>query len=88
MEWVEITAKTVEEARELALDQLGVDEQDAEIEVLEEPKAGLFGRLRGQARVRARVRPTAGPAQGRAPRPQAPAPRPRPSSAGSTDDVP
>jgi spoIIIJ-associated protein len=58
MEWVEITAKTVEEARELALDQLGVDDQDAEIEVVEEPKAGLFGRVRGQARVRARVKPT------------------------------
>lgn len=58
MEWVEITAKTVDEARELALDQLGVDDQDAEIEVIEEPKAGLFGRVRGQARVRARVMPT------------------------------
>lgn len=58
MEWVEITARTVEEARDIALDQLGIDEQDAEIEVLEEPRPGLFGRLRGQARVRARVRPT------------------------------
>jgi spoIIIJ-associated protein len=58
MEWVEITAKTVEEARELALDQLGVDDQDAEVEVLEEPRAGLFGRTRGHARVRARVKPT------------------------------
>jgi spoIIIJ-associated protein len=57
MEWVEITARTVEEARDVALDRLGVDEQDADIEVLEEPKPGLFGRLRGQARVRARVRP-------------------------------
>ncbi|MBA2281070.1 MAG: Jag N-terminal domain-containing protein [Acidimicrobiia bacterium] len=57
MEWVEITAPTVEAARDGALDQLGVDEQDAEIEVLEEPRAGLFGRLRGQARVRARVKP-------------------------------
>jgi spoIIIJ-associated protein len=59
MEWVEITARSVEEAKELALDQLGIDEQDVELEVLEEPRAGLFGRLRGQARVRARVRPTA-----------------------------
>lgn len=31
---------------------------DAEYEVLEEPKTGLFGRLRTEARVRARVRPT------------------------------
>lgn len=59
MEWVETTAETIEEAKNLALDQLGVAEEDAEFEVLEEPKQGLFGRLRGEARVRARVRPTA-----------------------------
>src|SRR5688572_17241640 len=58
MEWVETTGSTVEEAKDAALDQLGVDEQDAEFEVLEEPRAGLFGRTRGEARVRARVRPT------------------------------
>ncbi len=58
MEWVETTGKTVDEAKDAALDQLGVDEQDAEFEVLEEPRAGLFGRTRGEARVRARVRPT------------------------------
>lgn len=57
MEWVETTGKTVEEAKDAALDQLGVDEHDAEFEVLEEPRAGLFGRVRGEARVRARVRP-------------------------------
>jgi len=59
VEWVEVTAKTIEEAKEEALDQLGVDESEAEFEVLEEPKAGLFGRLRAEARVRARVQPTA-----------------------------
>jgi spoIIIJ-associated protein len=58
MEWVETTGRTVEEALEFALDELGVDEADAEYEVLEEPKTGLFGRLRSEARVRARVRPT------------------------------
>ena len=58
MEWVETTGRTVEEAKDAALDQLGVDEQDAEFEVLEEAKSGLFGRLRQEARVRARVRPT------------------------------
>jgi spoIIIJ-associated protein len=57
MEWVETTAKTVEDAKELALDQLGVMADEAEFEVLEEPRPGLFGRLRGEARVRARVRP-------------------------------
>lgn len=59
MEWVEVTGRTVEEAKDAALDQLGVDESEAEFEVLEEPRAGLFGRLRSEARVRARVMPTA-----------------------------
>lgn len=58
MEWVETTAETIEAAKNLALDQLGVAEDDAEFEILEEPKQGLFGRTRGEARVRARVRPT------------------------------
>ncbi|MEY2475535.1 MAG: spoIIIJ-associated protein [Actinomycetota bacterium] len=58
MEWVETTGRTIEEAKDAALDQLGVDESDAEFEVVEEPKSGLFGRLRSEARVRARVRPT------------------------------
>jgi spoIIIJ-associated protein len=58
MEWVETTGRTIDEAKEHALDQLGVAEDDAEFEVLEEPRPGLFGRVRGQARVRARVRPT------------------------------
>lgn len=59
MEWVETTAKTLEEAKELALDRLGVAADEAEFEVLEEPRPGLFGRMRGEARVRARVMPTA-----------------------------
>jgi spoIIIJ-associated protein len=59
VEWVETTGRTIEDAKEAALDQLGVDESDAEFEVVEEPRAGLFGRLRSEARVRARVRPTA-----------------------------
>lgn len=57
MEWVEVTARTVEEAREKALDLLGVAEEDTEIEVLGEPKMGLFGRVREEARVRARLLP-------------------------------
>ncbi|MFP5486965.1 MAG: Jag N-terminal domain-containing protein, partial [Acidimicrobiia bacterium] len=59
MEWVETTAKTLEEAKDLAIDRLGVAADEAEFEVLEEPRAGLFGRMRGEARVRARVMPTA-----------------------------
>ena len=58
MEWVETTGKSLAEAKSLALDRLGVDESDAEFDVLDEPRPGLFGRMRGEARVRARVRPT------------------------------
>jgi spoIIIJ-associated protein len=58
VEWVEVTGKTVDEAKDRALDKLGVDEREAEFEVLEEPKVGFLGRLKGEARVRARVRPT------------------------------
>jgi spoIIIJ-associated protein len=57
VEWVEVAGKTVEEATEQALDQLGVGPDDAEVIVLSEPKTGLFGRVRVEARVRARVRP-------------------------------
>jgi spoIIIJ-associated protein len=59
VEWVVTSARTIEEATEMALDQLGVDEQDAEIEVVQDAQKGLFGRLRAEAQVRARVRPTA-----------------------------
>ncbi len=59
MEWVETTAKSLEEAKDLALDQLGVAADEAEFEVLEEPRSGLFGRMRGEARVRARIMPAA-----------------------------
>jgi spoIIIJ-associated protein len=57
VEWVEVAGKTIDEATELALDQLGVAVGDAEVIVVTEPKTGLFGRMRVEARVRARVRP-------------------------------
>lgn len=63
MEWVEITAKTVDEAKERALDELGIDHDEAEFVVLEEPRRGLFGQTRGTARVRARVTPRTPPAK-------------------------
>jgi spoIIIJ-associated protein len=58
MEWVETTGRTVEEALDVALDELGVDEHDVDYEVLVEPRGGLLGRLgSSEARIRARVRP-------------------------------
>src|SRR5262249_52267260 len=58
MEWVETTGRTIAEALDAALDELGVDEEDVEYEVLEEPKAGFLGRLgSSEGRIRARVKP-------------------------------
>jgi spoIIIJ-associated protein len=78
VEWVEKTGKTVDEAKERALDQLGVSEADAELVVLAEPKRALFGRVRGEARVRARVRP----AEPRPKRPRRPRERSRSPESG------
>lgn len=58
MEWVETTGRTIAEALDAALDELGVDEEDVEYEVLEEPKSGFLGRLgSSDGRIRARVKP-------------------------------
>ena len=57
MEWIVTEARTVADAKEVALDQLGVDEREAEFEVLAEPQRGLFGMGRTRAQVRARVMP-------------------------------
>jgi spoIIIJ-associated protein len=59
MEWIVTTGKTVAEALDAALDELGVDESDVEYEILEEPRRGFLGRLGGgtAARIRARVKP-------------------------------
>lgn len=58
MQWVVTTGRTVELARARALDALGVDEADLEIEVLDEGRVSLFGLRTTEARVRARVKPT------------------------------
>lgn len=81
MQWVETTGRTIEDAKEAALDQLGIDESEAEFEIVEEPKTGLFGRPRGEARIRARVVPKAPrPKQERRPR------RQRSGGKGRTND--
>ena len=63
MEWVETTGRTIEEAKDAALDQLGVDETDAEFVMVTEPCAGLFGRDAGGGPRRARVSAHEPPAQ-------------------------
>jgi spoIIIJ-associated protein len=75
VEWVETIGKTVEEAVEAALEQLGVAEKDAEIVVVEEPRSGMFGLRRSSARIRARVRPVQ-------PRAKRPSHRPRTGAGG------
>jgi spoIIIJ-associated protein len=58
MEWVETTGRTIAEALDAALDELGVDEHDVDYEVLEQPKSGFLGRIGAtEARIRARVKP-------------------------------
>src|SRR5947208_8926793 len=53
---VERNAPTVEEALEAALAELGVSEQEAEVEIVQEPRSGLLGIGGQDAVVRVRVR--------------------------------
>jgi spoIIIJ-associated protein len=57
MEWIEVTAKSLDEAVELALDRLGVVADELEYEVLDQPRSGILGMGRVNARIRARVKP-------------------------------
>jgi hypothetical protein len=50
--WVQMVGRTVQEARRGALDQLGVDESEAEFEVLDRGSRWLPGRVRVRARIR------------------------------------
>ena len=58
MQWVVTTGRSVEEAKDRALDALGIDEDDLEFEVVTEASSSLFGLRTTEASVRARVRPT------------------------------
>ena len=46
------TAKTVDEAKELAAQEYGVSVDEIDFEILEQPRKGLFG-LKGEAKVNA-----------------------------------
>ena len=50
--WVQMVGRTVAEARRGALEQLGVDESEAEFEVLDHGSRWLPGRVRVRARIR------------------------------------
>src|SRR3970040_2788918 len=52
MESVEVSAKSVDEAIDIALDELGLKRQQGHIEILTSGKPGLFGIGGEQARVR------------------------------------
>ena len=58
MEWIETTGSTLDEAKERALDRLGVAEDELEVEGLVEASRSMFGLKKTEARLRARVRPT------------------------------
>jgi spoIIIJ-associated protein len=55
MTHLEVSAKTVEEAIQSALEQLGVSREEVEIAVLEEGKSGVFSLGAEEARVRVRL---------------------------------
>src|SRR4051812_28131369 len=58
MEWIEVTGRTVDEAKERALDELGVHESELEFELIDEARGGFLGRIgRSDARIRARIKP-------------------------------
>jgi spoIIIJ-associated protein len=57
MEWIETFGKTVDEAVERALRELGIAEPELEYHVLRQPKSGFLGIGAAQAHVRARVKP-------------------------------
>lgn len=56
-----MTAPTVDEARDRALDALFVTAEDADVEVLATPTRSHWGLRHHPARVRVRVRPTGPP---------------------------
>lgn len=62
MREIEKSAPSVEEAIEAALAELGVSEQEAQVEVVQEPRSGFLGIASQPATVRVRAR-TAAPAE-------------------------
>lgn len=89
---IEQTGKNIEEATRLALEKLGVTEDEVDVEILEEGTRGFLGLGQAPARVRVTVKsapPPARPArEAREPR-RAPARRPRqPKRTAPTPEAP
>lgn len=94
------TAKTVEEAQEQAVSAFGAPASQIRFEILEQPRRGLFGKLKGEARVKAEYDPMMqqtpvreAPAAPAAPVPQQPAapaeePAVQPDAAPVAETVP
>lgn len=62
MEWVEVEGQTIDEAVKMAMTELGIDNRDdADIEIIQEPKSGFLG-MGGQAAI---VKVTKAPKQGK-----------------------
>ncbi len=57
MEWIEASGKSIEEAVEKVKAILEVDLNEIEVQVIEEPKVGLFGRVKNEAQIKARIKP-------------------------------
>ena len=47
------TAKSIEEAKHLAVEKFGVSEDQIVFRILEEPKKGIFGKVKREAQVEA-----------------------------------
>lgn len=57
MQWIETSGKDVQEAIESALFQLGIARDELEYTVVSEPRKGILGLGKAEARIRARVKP-------------------------------
>lgn len=57
MKTIEKRAKSVEEAVELAIKELGIEKDEADIQIIEEGSRGILGFLSKQARVRVTEKP-------------------------------
>jgi spoIIIJ-associated protein len=83
---IETTAATIDQAINRALEQLGADQDDVEIEVLSTPRAGVLGLGARQAKVRVTRRPPEAASSGvTSPPPAPPLVRPPQSSPTSAN---